>query len=921
MRLGLFWVFLLVLLLSGGRAHSSGQWRALSHTDRSIELNPLRFANRAECAKESENPNSSAFVLLNNIPVARALSRMSQAMGLKSKEKVKLGIDVYRTGIIEILSYIHKKILSGELPILPSQNGENSSLKRYAEISQSCRSDRYCHALDRYLKQVWQASHQSEYRLKLSNIDSFTESHFLETSSNSSSRELRCSLVRKFSPLQSPLFGVEPTQAVLTDIAKSAMQGRQVLGSCDESAETTNVKVALFQVEVRETQLKNWEAVGFDYWHSLKLYFSWAWRQAKEVEPMLYPFAHLFRSVTIEESLLLVPNGCRSLVKPKCTGEQLAMNSLRELAKKEHTPRTLDVDLLNYLPKGPQAELLLDPFTKVNDDILDLGSTQQASDWLDQFYQKYSRARGFIKSKLIQSVNFFNWYFGQNLSDLIVPDLYRQFRQLLERQQGLSHERVLREKNELYHLCAEYTFAAHKDYGFLRKDFAILQKTKVVDGILQNFGWKSIDSVVGEFLMLSKKVLSFCQGLHQRKIWKNDFHLDPKGYSPWYLEKVYERKIASKRSSRSPLLLTQSQPYLSVGREGSTGTVICWTASDCLRTYLQSLIALRAASQYAGAFWTLNQQVSSPSLFNPYVERNSCRVYDPWFKTRSLFFNFFADVAQAALVTVNPGFIFSRARLQPGRVVSFQELVNEGKIEYSPVLQKEKVAFSLVADFGPLVGVPCAISITENKTGLYDFYRFAGITAGACVDSKSHSLSVASASEIGGNFESGGAGCFSCQINFESVTQVVSHAAVKGFGGFFLVRAVLGLFKALSDPFNIPDNWQVRIDYVVETYRKFGEIPKKCVSPLKKGERCLLDPCEEVAANRVEQDFASTVEWIDSSRYGKTKVKVYEHAEPVILNTYYSAPSEGSFDPDDLGSCTTDWRPDYPASWKERGAI
>ena len=242
-------------------------------------------------------------------------------------------------------------------------------------------------------------------------------------------------------------------------------------------------------------------------------------------------------------------------------------------------------------------------------------------------------------------------------------------------------------------------------------------------------------------------------------------------------------------------------------------------------------------------------------------------------------------MSQAALSVATPGVIYGRLDLSPGRVTSFNQLVEDGRISYDNRYEKSKITASLVADFGPLLGVPCAVAISGTPNNPYDQYRFAGVSVGACNSVDDNNLNVRTASDIDPNARNVHSECISCQLNFESVVSSLTSASSQVGPTFFLFRAVFRLYKGLKDPDNIPRSWETNPNYVSETYRRFGGvIPKKCVKSLRKGKRCLANSCEIKVAKKVTDSLRGTIEEISVPRFGYATVKLSTCNKKIKVN-------------------------------------
>ncbi|MEE3078076.1 MAG: hypothetical protein VX341_01970, partial [Bdellovibrionota bacterium] len=161
--------------------------------------------------------------------------------------------------------------------------------------------------------------------------------------------------------------------------------------------------------------------------------------------------------------------------------------------------------------------------------------------------------------------------------------------------------------------------------------------------------------------------------------------------------------------------------------------------------------------------------------------------------------------------------------------------------------EKQKVKFDLMLDFGPLLGVPCAISMGERHSNGYDLFHFTGISVGTCQENEQSTLTVYSASDMQNVNNQNTKNCVSCRLNFESVGASLS-AYNSAFGtAFYIIRAFFNVYKGLKDPHNIPKDWTINFKHLKNTFERYGYIPKRCVKSLTKGTAC-LGSSEEVGA-------------------------------------------------------------------------
>lgn len=852
---------------------SVGVLLPVSAIEDQLILNDLRFTNRARCALDSEKPSESAFILLNNMDIARAIYRVAKNQNVNSTDLTKTGIQKYRQTTISLLNLIHKKLVNRELPLLMSDATSTKSHipGGYKSLMEKCSSDDYCPELDQYLEKIWSISSSpmslAKRQEEFYNFDNFhSKDNFLQNEVFEDDRrvfEYRCHYLKKFSPLEAHLFGTKPDKGVLESIAKTAINKNEYIARCDDFGTQENLKVATYEINVPNLKVSKWNDQGFDYWNSVRVYFSYAFRNANETLELAKPFGHLFKALAIEDSLIIVPNGCKSLTPPKCESDYLNQNAIREFAKSSYKKNALNLDILDSVPEGAQDDLLKDPFTAVNNDILGLGDYQTSDAWLDNFRENFSGSRTIVKRKVLRSVNYLDTAVKNidplKLTEKLKDKFYYAMNASLEPQEKQNV------KNDLFYLCSEFTFATNEELSFIRSKINLLKDLKLLDQMSSKVVDTKAATFFNFFETVSKEVNLLCGKINQNKVWDKDFSLNKAGFSSWYLDKVYENKIASIENDLLKQYLQTNKPlinYSNYNKSKSLDDVVCVHEIDCARKTLKSIVDLYSALQYADTFWSLDQKLKSPNIFNPYAERTACRVYDPWYKTKQTMFNFFTDMAQGALATVAPGVLFAKFDLKPGKVVSFNQLVKDGKIVYDARYNKAKVQASLTADFGNLLGIPCAVTVSNGEPNPYDYIQFTGISARACNENEKNQVNVSSASDISPNDQKKSSQCIVCALNFETISQSAVTLSQTAAPQFFIVRALVRLYRGLKDTLNIPHSWETNPQFALATYKRFGTIPDKCVRDLIKGRACMANACEaaivEKLHTRINGEFISS---------------------------------------------------------------
>lgn len=789
----------------------------------SAELQELRFTNRARCALDSQKPTERAFLLINNMDVARSLYRLAKNRGEDSTQLTEYGIRVYRQSIIKLFQLIHHKLINGELPLLNADASKSQS-SHYRNLMQKCRSDESCMELNDYLKQIW--SGKKDIELSFFNQRSF--------SSNNRIPKLQCAYLKKFSPLEAQLFATKPTLEILQEIGLAAINKNDYIADCDDDKAQVNVKVASFEFSLPIEHHHAWNAQGFNYWNSMKIYFSWAYRHSPEMHQLSYPFSAIFKSVEIEDSVMLTPSGCKSITIPKCEASYLNQNALREFAKNDFLTKAPTLDILRPLPEGPTAELLTSAFGEVNRDILNLGQNTPSDDWLDHFRDNFSKSRSLIRKKLLSALTTLNIITTQISNSRVIELIQRSVGQLKNND----------DKNALYYLCAEFSFTGDKQLSFIKNNLELLKQTTLLDEINAKIIKQSSQTLFNRFEQLSSEVNLLCQNLHQKQIWNDRFNLDISGFNSWYLNRAYEKNISSTNQEKRIALLKSHPPllaYSSFYKSTAIQDVICVDAIDCARTMLASIIDLYSATTYADTFWNLDRMIKSPDLFNPYAERTACQIYDPWFKTKSTLFSFMTNVAQAGLSLSYPGVIYAKFDLLPRQTMSFNQLVKDGKIFYHQRFDKKRINAGLAMDFGKLLNIPCSISIAHSDlNNPLHFHQFQGISVRACKSNEKNSIEINEQNQSSAHRDRISR-CLVCSMNFESVASYTSKTYSGINSSFFLARAFYNLFKGLTDPNNIPHSWSVQPEQVKKVLLEHhGEIPRECVYPLSHSRECIL---------------------------------------------------------------------------------
>lgn len=897
------------------------KWVAGDLEAKYLNVNPFRYTNRARCAADATLPTKKVFLLLNNTTAAHAVYRVAQYQNKKSKGEVTLyAIEVYRRSVLQLFNHIAKELLEGKLPLL-TEEGKGVFGKRktrFHNIQKKCTDSNLCPELNEYISEIWNGR---EYKEVLESIDFFTKKNYLQKKKlDDSSRGIQqsCMHLKQFSSLQSQLYGSVPSGGIVYKIGQTYNSLDKVVGSCDDVNASDDKKVMLFQWELVGLN-KKWKKVGFDFWRSLKIYFSWAYRYSDLYASMAYPFADIFQAIDIEDQFMLVPFGCKSLSTPECNNQELSQNSLRLLAKKDTAGNLKNSDFVKEVPDGPQKQLILDPFTKVNRDNLNLKDFDSANEWYNNYRKHFVGVQGPKREKLRKALVFQKILLSKINGTKIAKDIEMQFAPLLKGEKPEASSGYWSKswaQDELYYLCGEYLQGFSQEFSYLRKNILLLAEKDFLNRLLPYVEKPDLEKTVAELETLNQSIGSLCKTAYKKEIWEEKTP-DKGGYKDWYLDSMFSDpksviplgEVAISDDEREEEYLKNSAPYLKTVYAANGGeNILCSHPSACARNLLQTTFDMYSTMIYASSLFQSAQGIPSSEFFNPYHERVACNVYDPWFKTRRTVFRAVTDLALAGLTPSIPALFFFDWDLSKKRVKSLKRIIEDGQITYAPDAKKQNIDFSLATELGPLFGIPCEIAIKEGNGGMgsigYDYYKFLGYGVSACVDNNTSTVKVEDPGEISEKDGLNVKGCVSCTLNFEKVASSTAFIAGSGldaalFGSlnfaaslsapvYYLVRGVVRLFRGLRDPVNIPRTYTINPNYVHQTWRQYGGIPNRCIDQLKKGKRCHRNICEENLMDKLESlGYLEVTSWKVPETGGKRaefKMKGCEEAYSVKMS-------------------------------------
>lgn len=770
--------------------------------NRALDVNPLNFSNRADCARDSKTPTKSVFFIADTLDVGKSLLRTGDLMARPDSFTAE-GIRRYRFTLQSLAKLVAEKLLRGEIPLL------NSKYPGFKELSAQCKDG--CDELDDLIAAAWTGS---------------TEGQKLAFKAP----RLACHEVKDFGALYPHLLEGKPSKDSLESLGKSMTSGGLHLAECAID-NPSDLSVSFYQFDLRSIDDETWSRVGFDFWASFNVYYSWAFRHSPEAKQMALDFHALFRQVNLEELSFFFSNGCASISRPECSKDFLNTNSLRELSRVSD-----DSDLAKLQVFNPSPDFEHDAILRQDDGLgredLAFDQHENATEWAKSFKDNMAKTRGFIRLKLSQALSQMK-FIRRGLEDRLVTDLKAQ----LEAVKGSTSA----ERAEAYTFCAELISATDREISFIRPKLAAMTDYAAIWNYTRAVHTDVEADIDWSLSRFAPELLAVCERLHDEKVWSEADHPEAKFFSPWYQSfhyKKVEESPASDPSAKAYLVLRNGQ-----SRKTET---FCATAFECGKKLVASLIDLKVSSDHAASLLSLDGQIKQIAATSSMSERVACKMYDPWAQSKRAGFEFLKDLVLAGVSTATVVPFYVDVSLAQRKVTSLQEIIKDGKVYYNPKFDRRALQRSLIVDFGPLLGAPCAIGVSgDGRIRPPSYLAFEGITLQSCRDNERINVTAESPEEVE-NAVRRLSGCFTCTISLAStVTSAgVLNPVVRPF--FYVIRGVVKLVSHLRSPEDIPRSWSVNPNAVARAYKLNGDaIPKSCVRKLARGEECIKSDCAE----------------------------------------------------------------------------
>ncbi len=792
----------LILMITGIPLRSSAESRK-----------PLIFENRAACALDSKLPADSALLIVDSYNAGKLVDSWLKGLepNISANMNTEKGLRYFRLAVTEMFMTLASEILNGRLPLISSDD----------EIIKRCQGQTPCPEMEMKLDQVFQAWTQIS---AVPNVP-------LQGASVS------CLYLRKFSEFQAPWNRDRPDQSVLQKLAQDTLNSKDLVSECFDESESLSSRRFALQFDLNGQDPRWWSQHGFDFWFSLKLYFSYSWRNPTYILGETHPLLGLFRSLAVEQMMSLVSNTCKSIEKPVCTESQTALEVYRLIAR-AGAPADLD----HPFSRGADQALLAQAVPVYHEDVAVLPEGQEAGVWLKSYQDQILKNRGFLKQKLLSAVSLFELM----KSALPVEDLQKG---LLTLRSQIQDHPLLYKKMQV--LCSEDSLAFHPLFGVMEKKLEGVVSDKSFEMLFDSISNQQLRDLVSYGVNVGKMIEPLCEQIKVEQLWAKGKEPEAADLSAWYRDLMGNGDSGSNDFFGLGNLFNQDAmglpAVLSQERSTDSGTeksTVCSDVSDCGRLILKTLVDLNSISTWTSALTPMKEWIQSPSLANPWATEQACKLYDPWYATHRAFVAMVGDLFTTTVTGIAPIPAYLAIDLKPSTVTGFQPEPLAGDVLLHPNLQRGGVSYSLGIDLGPWTGIPCAAIVSPNAIGANTngFYTLGGVRAEACMAQNSHRLTVTGASDSNANPNAQRSSCLMCYLNPYSTARSLSMLGTTPVPLLRLAAGVVfsgvSLIKKLSDPVDVPRRFTVDPAKVAATFQKYSFIPKHCVRRLIHGHSC-----------------------------------------------------------------------------------
>ena len=813
--------------------------------------NTLPFENRAACALDSKKPTQSAFLVIDSYNAGKEINSWLQGTDFSKTYDLTIdqGLKIFRLSLTETWMTITQEILNGRLPLLKADPDEKKIEANYSKILSQCKSHFPCAEMDEYLGSIfsdWKSIPKDAENAYASYFDVDRFARRPELLKGRTHPKASCLYLKKFSELQSNWNHDRPDQALLQKIALAAIAKDDLFTDCFDESDSLSSRRFILQFDISEAGKENWKKYGFDFWYSVKLYFSYAWRHPEIILESVHPLHQLFKNLAIEQMIQLVSTDCKSIDRPECSSSQVSMDIFNSLGK-----LGVATELDKPLPDRPEQVLIRDNIATHRDDSAILPEHEETDQWIKGYQERIIQRRGLLKQRLLLALSQF-----ELLTSSITPDRVSRELNILKSEMGTDS--TLYQKMQV--LCSEIDIAVRPDVNLLDQRFKTTLQISKFKNLVESSTDQQLSSMIGFYHSIANSTFPICEQIRIEKLWKPGTTVATSSYSSWFrdLSGTWDAPVPQPDQKITPDFLglgdlfnqnTHSGSFFltqeKINQDGIKETnVICTDATDCVRMLLKSMVDLYAVSAWSDAMMPMNEWIQSPNLANPWTSATACKVYDPWFATEQALVGLVTDLISTTVTGIAP--IPAYLSMQPKHrdVKAFELDPNGDDIFLKPIKSGPSVDATIGVDLGPWTGIPCAAvySPTSTRPLIGGYYSVSSIRAESCTGKDNNRLVINDSSSSGENQKQTYSGCAMCYLN--PYAAIRGAAIISSFGNPAVKIAAgavfsgINLAKRLSNGIDVPHRYKVDLEEVSETFDQFSFIPKHCVRRLSHGHAC-----------------------------------------------------------------------------------
>ncbi len=776
---------------------------SLQNKSTTSEQNWLNVSNSPKCAADMGKPSDSIFITATLRNTGIMLNNLAKQTGQDPANFVGNGLKFYKMKLNILAQTIIDGMNYGTLGFVTK---ESDVLNQWAKLNET------------------------------SNTKSF-----FNTST--------CSQVNEINSYYSNLFLRGINADTLTQLAEKFSEAKSPL-NCDSSNIKNDLDLyPVFNYNLKIADQKKWEHSGFDFWSSFKIYLSWSWRNSKNSLITSHPMNKMSMLAPMEEQVLLLSNGCKSIERPECNSDFLSSAELRNLFTTDRSKLELSGSSLEM------KDLIMDNNDKTDSKIKEtLAKNSGDQTWIKEFQKSYL---GF-SSKNIENLYTANKLFSSLMTQKnkiqINSDLVTE----------MSKPENLEEAN---YLCSEHRMLTQEQpLNVYKFDLDNLKaNSSKLDQYLK-YGM-TVSDMLKAHSDISSSITAACNIVDKNL--KTVVQQNWNNYRPWYQNflsryQIIKAAIEVEKQDASVTAFIDHRPLTYLKDQ-------CTSAIDCHRKMTESIVYLNKLLIHSRTF--LRAELQSAPLFNERAEKVACGMYDPFEASRLNKKKLVADIASSLLFGWTSLPIYLDINFKPKELISFNKLMQDGKIKFDAEFDKNQMTKTISLNLGSFVNVPCAINISETGVDLSETnsnYVFKGLGVNACKGKKSETTEspTGSIDVFKKNPESDLQVCGQCSLNFEKI------ATTNMLNVYAPLRFVLRLAQSLMRYQNVknddtinPREFNISTKSLVETYKKNdNRIPEACVPMLARGLSCQSNICEALAVKEFEIKSGLEVENIELGR-------------------------------------------------------